>query len=112
MVSKLALLTNLLLASAALAASSSQARLARRRQNRQPQPVNHVDGPAGAVSNVVYNSTWAGAVLVGNPVLVPLPLLGSVSMVTPAKSLFSRLVSTSPLTAATMVSTAKSIGPN
>ncbi|KAF8444749.1 acidic protease 1 [Boletus edulis BED1] len=62
MVSKFALLTNILLASAALAAPSSrlEARLARRRQNRQSQPVNHVDGPDGAVSNVEYSSNWAG----------------------------------------------------
>ena len=64
MVSKFALLSNLLLASAALAAPSSRlgARLARRRENRQSQPINRVESPAGAVSNVEYSENWAGAV--------------------------------------------------
>lgn len=64
MVSKFAFLTNLLLASAALAAPSSRMadRLARRRENRQSQPLNRVEVPAGAVSNVQYSSNWAGAV--------------------------------------------------
>jgi len=64
MVSKFALLTNLLLASAALAAPSSRlgARLARRRENRLSQPVNRVEAPEGGDSNVEYSSNWAGAV--------------------------------------------------
>ncbi|KAG8214036.1 peptidase A4 family-domain-containing protein, partial [Butyriboletus roseoflavus] len=65
MVSKFALLSNLLLlASAALAVPSSRlgARLARRRENRQSQPVNRIASPAGATSNVQYSSNWAGAV--------------------------------------------------
>lgn len=64
MVSKFALLSNLLLASAALAVPSSrlEARLARRRENRQSQPINRVESPAGTVSNVEYSSNWAGAV--------------------------------------------------
>ena len=64
MVSKFALLTNLLLASAALAAPSSRlgARLSRRRENRQSQPVNRVEAPAGGISNVEYSENWAGAV--------------------------------------------------
>ena len=64
MVSKFALLTNLLLASAALAVPSSRlgARLARRRENRQSQPISRVGSPAGAISNVEYSENWAGAV--------------------------------------------------
>ncbi|KAN0091254.1 Concanavalin A-like lectin/glucanase domain containing protein [Tylopilus felleus] len=64
MVSKFALLSNLLLASAALAAPSSRlaARIARRREGRQSQPLNRVESAAGAVSNVEYSSNWAGAV--------------------------------------------------
>ncbi|KAG6375465.1 peptidase A4 family-domain-containing protein [Boletus reticuloceps] len=64
MVSKFALLANILLASAALAVPSSrlEARLARRRENRQSQPLNHVDGPAADASNVEYSSNWSGAV--------------------------------------------------
>ncbi|KAH0827970.1 peptidase A4 family-domain-containing protein [Lanmaoa asiatica] len=63
MVSKFAFLSNLLLASAALAVPSSrlEARLARRRENRQSQPINRLESPAGAVSNVEYSSNWAGA---------------------------------------------------
>ena len=64
MVSKFALFTNLLLASVALAAPSSQleARLARRRENRQSQPIQRIESPAANVSNVGYSSNWAGAV--------------------------------------------------
>ena len=64
MVSKFALLSNLLLASAALAAPSSRlaARIARRREGRQSQPLNRVESAAGAVSHVEYSSNWAGAV--------------------------------------------------
>ncbi|KAF8557603.1 hypothetical protein OG21DRAFT_227401 [Imleria badia] len=64
MVSKFALLSNLLLASVVLAAPSSrlEARLARRRENRQSQPINRIESPAGTVSNAEYSSNWAGAV--------------------------------------------------
>lgn len=64
MISKFTLLSNLLLASVALAAPSSrlEARLARRRENRQSQPINRLESPAGTVSNVEYSSNWAGAV--------------------------------------------------
>ena len=64
MVSKFALFTNLLLASVALAAPSSQleARLARRRENRQSQPIQRIESPAANVSNVGYSSNRAGAV--------------------------------------------------
>ncbi|KAG9316240.1 peptidase A4 family-domain-containing protein [Chiua virens] len=63
MVSKFALLTNLLLASAALAAPSSRlgARLARRRENRQSQPNNRLQSTATGISNVEYSENWAGA---------------------------------------------------
>lgn len=132
MISKFALLSNFLLASVALAAPSSrlEARLTRRRENRQSQPIHRVESPAGTVSNAEYSSSWAGAVWAEGDVciiplfhdhprshpfanrelspllpvplpsppfraLVVLPLLGLVSTVTPAETLFSRLASTS-----------------
>ncbi|KAG9316264.1 peptidase A4 family-domain-containing protein [Chiua virens] len=63
MVSKFTLLTNILLASAALAAPSSRlgARLARRRENRQSQPNNRLQSTATGISNVEYSENWAGA---------------------------------------------------
>ena len=68
MVSAFALISNLLLASAALAAPSSksrlEARLERRREARQSQPLKSVS-PSGVeplTSNVEYSSNWAGAV--------------------------------------------------
>jgi len=68
MVYAIALLGNLLLASAALAAPSRlAARLERRREGRQSQP-RHAIEPAGVqhlstdASNVEYSSNWAGAV--------------------------------------------------
>ena len=63
MISKFALFTNLLLASVALAAPSSQlgARLAHRRENRQSQPIQRIDSPVGDVSNIHYTVNWAGA---------------------------------------------------
>ncbi|KAF9241639.1 peptidase A4 family-domain-containing protein [Melanogaster broomeanus] len=68
MVSKLAILCNLLLASVALAIPSSrlESRLARRREARQSLPINHLEQPASdvGVSNVEYSSNWAGAVLI------------------------------------------------
>ena len=75
MVSKFALLSNLLLASVTLAAPSSrlEARLTRRRENRQSQPINRVESPAGTVSNVEYSSNWAGAVWdEGDVCIIPL----------------------------------------
>ncbi|KAG9316723.1 peptidase A4 family-domain-containing protein [Chiua virens] len=64
MVSKFALLTNLFLASAALATPSSRlgARLTRRRENRQSQPINRLESTATGISNVAYSENWAGAV--------------------------------------------------
>ncbi|KAG8882331.1 hypothetical protein FRB97_007466 [Tulasnella sp. 331] len=72
MVYAAALLGNLLFASAALAAPSSRlaARLERRREGRQSQPINRlVPGisQAGEVSNEQYSSNWAGAVYDGTP---------------------------------------------
>lgn len=71
MVVAFALLSNLLLASVALAAPSSnsrmEARLERRREGRQSQPLKAVD-PSGLAplttnaSHVEYSSNWAGAV--------------------------------------------------
>lgn len=72
MVFAFALISNLLLASAALAAPSSgnsrlAARLERRREGRQSQPLKAVD-PSGLApltsntSHVEYSSNWAGAV--------------------------------------------------
>ena len=62
--SKFAFLSNLLLVSVVVASPSSRlgARLARRRENRQSQPVNHVEAPVGGASNIEYSSNWAGAV--------------------------------------------------
>ena len=64
MVSKFAILSNLLLTSVVLAAPSSlsEARLARRRENRRSQLINRIDSPAGTFSDIVYSSNWAGAV--------------------------------------------------
>ena len=63
MISKFAAFNTLLLASVALAAPSLEARLARRRANRQSQPINRVEAPAGNnASHVEYSSNWAGAV--------------------------------------------------
>ncbi|KIJ67753.1 hypothetical protein HYDPIDRAFT_83658 [Hydnomerulius pinastri MD-312] len=64
MSSKFALLSSLLLASVALAAPSSrlEARLARRSQGRQSQPIQRLEQPAGNSANVEYSSNWAGAV--------------------------------------------------
>lgn len=72
MFSKFALLSNLFLASAALAVPSSWlgTRLVRRRENRQSQHVDRVASPAGAVSNIEYSPDWCGAVLVGPPVRI------------------------------------------
>ncbi|KAG8843532.1 hypothetical protein FRB96_003923 [Tulasnella sp. 330] len=63
MVYSLALLGNLLLASAALAAPSSRlgARLERRRNGQQSKPINRLTNDH-EVSNVEYSSNWAGAV--------------------------------------------------
>ncbi|KAF8843005.1 hypothetical protein BDN67DRAFT_253938 [Paxillus ammoniavirescens] len=63
MVSKFALLSNLLLASVALALPSSrlEARLARRSAGRQSMPINRLEQPEGGVANVEYSSNWAGA---------------------------------------------------
>ena len=60
----LVILGTFLLASVGLAAPSSrsEARLARRRENRRSQLINRIDSPAGIVSNVDYSSNWAGAV--------------------------------------------------
>ena len=65
MVPKFALLSSLLLASVALASPTSRLadRLARRRENRQSQPLNRVNSPSGGDSNVEYSSNWAGGVL-------------------------------------------------
>ncbi|KAG8851120.1 hypothetical protein FRB96_009461 [Tulasnella sp. 330] len=67
MVYALALLGNLLLASAALSAPSGRlaARLERRREGRQSQPINRLELPATnstGTRNVEYSSNWAGAV--------------------------------------------------
>jgi len=70
MVYALALLSNLLLVSAVVAAPSSSlgARLARRREGRQSKPIQPISpsvGPQPAVGNashVEYSSNWAGAV--------------------------------------------------
>lgn len=64
MVSKFALLANLLFAAAALAVPSSrlEARLAHRRENRQSRLLNRIESPVGSVSNIEYSSNWAGAV--------------------------------------------------
>ncbi|KAF9227237.1 hypothetical protein BS17DRAFT_695404 [Gyrodon lividus] len=63
MVSKFALLSNLLLASVALAIPSSrlEARLARRREGRQSSLIHRLEQPEGGVANVLYSSNWAGA---------------------------------------------------
>ena len=67
MVLKFAFLSSLLLASVALASPTSRlaARLARRRENRQSQPLNRVDASSGGNSNIVPASSpnWAGCVL-------------------------------------------------
>ena len=67
MVYAIALLSNLLLASAALAAPSRlEQRLARRRAGRQSQPIRLLDSGleslASNTSHVEYSSNWAGAV--------------------------------------------------
>ncbi|KAG8888316.1 hypothetical protein FRB98_007974 [Tulasnella sp. 332] len=67
MVSSLALLGNLLLASAALAAPSTRLgdRLQRRREGRQSRPINRLAHPVSdstEIRNVEYSSNWAGAV--------------------------------------------------
>jgi hypothetical protein len=66
MVFALALLTNLLLASAALAAPSTLAdRIARRRAGRQSLPNHRIDSaesPSSEVSNVEFSENWSGAV--------------------------------------------------
>lgn len=64
MVYALALLGNLLLASAALAAPSSRLadRLERRRNGRQSKPINRLMMDGKGVSDVQYSSNWAGAV--------------------------------------------------
>ncbi|KAF8070411.1 peptidase A4 family-domain-containing protein [Lyophyllum atratum] len=67
MVFALALLSNLLLASVALAVPSSrlEARLARRREARQSLPnqrLNSVESIPSNTSHVAYSSNWAGAV--------------------------------------------------
>ncbi|KAF9236339.1 peptidase A4 family-domain-containing protein [Melanogaster broomeanus] len=69
MVSKFALLSNLLLASVALAIPSSrlEARLARRREGRQSSPISRIEQPTSDVgpAKVEYSSNWAGAVVNG-----------------------------------------------
>lgn len=71
MVYSIALLGNLLLASAALAAPSSHLaeRLQRRREGRQGKPLSPVisDPPEKLVSDVDYSSNWAGAVYESYP---------------------------------------------
>lgn len=67
MVYAIALFSNLLLASAALAAPSRlEERIARRRAGRQSQPIrfidNGVDTLAANKSHVEYSENWAGAV--------------------------------------------------
>ncbi|PPQ69984.1 hypothetical protein CVT26_013271 [Gymnopilus dilepis] len=67
MVYAIAILSNLLLASAALAAPSRlEQRLARRRAGRQSQPIRLLDSGleslASNTSHVEYSSNWAGAV--------------------------------------------------
>lgn len=64
MVSKFAILSNLLLVSLALAAPSSRldARLVRRRENRQSRLIDRVESADDGVSHVSYSKNWAGAV--------------------------------------------------
>lgn len=64
MIPRFAFVSILLLASVAVSSPSSrlEARLARRRENRQSQPVNRVEVPVGT-SSVGYSSNWAGEVL-------------------------------------------------
>lgn len=67
-----ALLSNVLLASVALARPSLSDRLARRSGAHQSQPRRGVDANSNAVhtntSHVEYSSNWSGAVLVATKV--------------------------------------------
>jgi len=62
-----ALFTYALLATAAFARPNVKDRVARRREGRQSQPLNHIESTAvgsSNISNVQYSSNWAGAVLI------------------------------------------------
>ncbi|KAF8886434.1 peptidase A4 family-domain-containing protein [Gymnopilus junonius] len=92
MVFALALLSNLLLATAALAAPSRLgARLERRRAGRQSQPIrllesNHLDNLASNASHVEYSSNWAGAVWDSYPSGTFTSVTGTFTVPTPSGS--------------------------
>ena len=72
MVSKFALLIDLLVTSVALAVPSSrlEPQLARLRKIRRFGPTNRAESPVNSISDVVNNTNWAGAVLGGGNVRV------------------------------------------
>jgi hypothetical protein len=90
MVFTLALLSNLLLASAAFAAPRSLGdRLARRRAGRQSQPNHRIDAVESLVSNtseVSYSSNWAGAVWDSYPAGTFTAVTGTFTVPTPTGS--------------------------
>lgn len=62
MLFNIALLTGLFLGSSVLAVPSGlPARLARRREGRQSQPISFLKSDASAGSNIEYGNNWAGA---------------------------------------------------